>query len=425
MLRRALVTLFMAIGPLAASAQDLVLTNATILDPKSRTIVRGSLGIQDGEIAWRGTEVPASAPGERIDLKGRFVIPGLVDLHTHTFGHILPGGVVEQIGTVALAMRVLRAGVTAFVDLFHIEDMIFGLRARQQAGEFGGAEIFAAGPALTATNGHGTEYGVPNRLINSPEDARREIADLAPKRPDVIKIIYGHSPGGRPSLDRATFEAAVAAARERNIKTIVHVEVWEDVRHAAAAGATAVTHVPADGVVPDDVVALMVKHGTIHIPTLTVHTELVAVLDTPALLSSPLMVALASDAARDTYRKFTRTPDQVAQSRARATRIVESVRKLHRGGVPILAGTDAGEVGVTHGYSMHRELIHLVEAGLTRWDALAAATTRSADFLGRRFGVQVGDAANLVVLDASPLVDIANTQQISMVVMRGRVVHNK
>jgi imidazolonepropionase-like amidohydrolase len=425
MVRTAVVASFLMVMGSGADAQDLVLTNATILDPASRTVVRASLGIAGGAIAWVGADVPAAAAGERIDLKGRFVIPGLVDLHTHSFGHMLPGGGVEQVGTASVVRRVLRAGVTAFLDLFSPEETIFALREQQRAGAFGGAEIFAAGPALTATNGHGTEFGIPTRLINSPEDARREIAGLAPKRPDVIKIIYGHRPGGPPSLDRATLTEAVAAARERHIKTIVHVEVWEDVRHAAAAGATAVTHVPRDGIVPDDVVALLATRGTISVPTLTLDTDILAFHDTPALLRSPLMAALGFDAARDAYRKdVALPPEQVARARVNATTAIASARKLHEGGVPILVGTDAGELGAVHGYSVHRELIHLVDAGLTPWEALAAATTRSGDFLGRHYGVRVGDAANLVVLDASPLDDIQNTQRISTVILRGRVVLN-
>jgi imidazolonepropionase-like amidohydrolase len=70
-------------------------------------------------------------------------------------------------------------------------------------------------------------------------------------------------------------------------------------------------------------------------------------------------------------------------------------------------------------------LIRLVEAGLTRWGALAASSTQAAAFLGRRYGVQPGDAANLVILDASPLVDIANTQKIAMVIMRGSIAYRR
>src|SRR6185503_11791304 len=105
--------------------------------------------------------------------------------------------------------------------------------------------------------------------------------------------------------------------------------------------------------------------------------------------------------------------------------VMESIRRLHAAGVPMLTGTDAGNLGVVQGYSVHRELIRLVEAGLSPWDAIAASTTRAGEFLGRKFGVQPGDDANLVVLEGSPIDDIANTQRISRVVMRGRVVYGR
>jgi imidazolonepropionase-like amidohydrolase len=92
-------------------------------------------------------------------------------------------------------------------------------------------------------------------------------------------------------------------------------------------------------------------------------------------------------------------------------------------GVMILIGTDAGGgTGTLHGYSMHRELIKLVAAGLSPWQVLAAATTDAGTFLGRHYGVTPGSEASLVVLDASPLDDIRNTQRIAYVIHRGAIV---
>jgi imidazolonepropionase-like amidohydrolase len=139
------------------------------------------------------------------------------------------------------------------------------------------------------------------------------------------------------------------------------------------------------------------------------------------------MVALAPDPIRAAYQKGIpgRTPAREAQQRAAAAAAIESVRRLQAAGIPMLVGTDAGNVGMIQGYSVHRELVRLVEAGVSPWDALAASTTRAGEFLGRKFGVQPGDAANLVVLDASPLDDIANTQRIAMVMMRGQIVYGR
>jgi imidazolonepropionase-like amidohydrolase len=415
-----------------ASPQDLVLTNAQIADPVARTVARGAIWIRDGRIAGRGPSAPSDAPGDRIDLNGRWIIPGLVDLHTHSFGNAAPRGVFDAGGTESTAVRVPRAGVTAFLDLFGAEDYLLQLRDRQRAGEVGGAAIFAAGPCFTATKGHCSEYGVPTRLIDSPDAARKQLAELAPKRPDVVKVVYDHfdyGPTSMPTIDRATLEALLSAAKIHGLKTIVHVGTWEDVRHAVAAGATAITHVPRDGVVPADVVALMAQHRTYHIPTLVVQGDLAEMYDRPHLLASPLLVAVASDAIRAAYSRGldsvpARTRSWVARMRTQRDTVIESVRRLHAGGVRMLTGTDAGNWGVFQGYSVHREMVRLVEAGLTSWDALAAATTRAGEFLGQSYGVQAGDVANLVVLDASPVAHIENTQRIAMVVMRGRVAYD-
>jgi len=422
------IALALPVAPLAA--QDLVLTNARIVDPATREITTGALWIEDGRIAGRGEMAPVDAPGERIDLEGRWVIPGLNDLHTHSFGNMAPGGAMDGAGTQQIAMRVLRAGVTSFLDLFGMEDYILSLRDRQRSGEIGGAEIFAAGPCFTATDGHCSEYGIPTRLIDTPEDARREVAELAPKRPDVVKVVYDHydyGPRSMPTVDRPTFEALVATAREHELPVLVHVGTWEDVRHAVLAGAAAITHVPRGEPVPPDLAELIAERGVYHIPTLVVHMDLSEHFRNPELAEESLLVELAPESVRGVYHLGTDGLPESARAwvERQATfkeEIMESVRRLHAAGVRFLTGTDAGNWGVFQGYSVHREMMRLVEAGLSPWEALAASTTEAGDFLGRDFGVGEGDEASLVVLDASPIEDIHNTQRIRMVVHRGEVV---
>ena len=428
----AALVIALGFGRGSVAGQDLVLTNARIVDPATRTIVRGSLWIQGGWIAGRGEHVPAGAPGERIDVNGRWIIPGLNDLHTHSFGNAAPGRITDGSGTQSTAMRVLRAGVTSFLDLFSAEDYILGVRDRQRAGELEGAEIFAAGPCFTATNGHCSEYGIPTRLIDTPEEARQQLRELVQKEPDVVKVVYDHfdyGPTKMPTVDRATLEALIAEAEELDLKTVVHVGTWEDVRHAVLAGASAVTHVPRDGPAPEDIVSLMAERQVYHIPTLVVHTELGAMMDHPELADVPLLAALTTQDVRDVYRSAEawdeRTRTWAARQRDAKPDVMESVGRLHGAGVPMLTGTDAGNWGVIQGYSVHRELVRLVEAGLTPWDALAASTINAGQFLGRKFGVHQGDEANLVVLDGSPIEEITNTQRISMVVMRGEIVYQR
>ena len=102
-----------------------------------------------------------------------------------------------------------------------------------------------------------------------------------------------------------------------------------------------------------------------------------------------------------------------------------AVGTLAAAGVPMLAGTDGGNFGVFQGYSVHRELELLVEAWLSPWAALRAATSDAARFLDRRWGVAPGDEATLLVLDASPVEAIANTKRVHAVIQRGVVVDRK
>jgi imidazolonepropionase-like amidohydrolase len=99
-----------------------------------------------------------------------------------------------------------------------------------------------------------------------------------------------------------------------------------------------------------------------------------------------------------------------------------SARKLWAAGVPIVTGTDAGNPGTFLGYSVHRELALLVEAGVTPRDALAAATVTAGKLLDRGWGLADGDEGSVVVLDASPLDAIANTEKIHAVIHHGVVI---
>ncbi|WP_046006311.1 amidohydrolase family protein [Pseudoalteromonas rubra] len=94
-------------------------------------------------------------------------------------------------------------------------------------------------------------------------------------------------------------------------------------------------------------------------------------------------------------------------------------------GVTVLAGTDAGNYGTIQGYSVHREILKFTQAGMTNWQALAAATTRSGSFLGIDNTLQTGAQASFVILDASPIKDIQNTQKIHAVIHQGKVVNRE
>lgn len=422
-----------------AAGQDLLITGGKLIDPGSGEVTRADLLAVGGTIVAVG-EIrlpPDGFAGETLDASGQWIVPGLRDLHVHAFSNRSPGRAAETLTTSEVAERMLHAGVVGFLDLFNLEDYVLLLRDHQrETGEPVGADLYAAGPCLTAPGGHCTEYRIPTRTISTPEDARREIGELVAKRPDVVKLVYAHAPEGveagvaetawnraLPSIDRETLEAAVAAAAEHGLPTVVHVRSWRDVREAAEAGATAVTHVPAEKM-PDDLPGLLAERGTVMIPTL-------ANLDTalatePELLKDPLLASLTTGEVLAAYREFPTAGDPERAERilrsmtgAQERRLV-SVGELADAGVPIVAGTDSGNPWTVQGFSLHRELELMVRAGLEPMAALRAATTAAGDLLGYSWGLAPGDPADLLILDASPLDDVRNTRKIHTVVHHGR-----
>lgn len=419
--------LFLSVAQFAL-AQDLLIKNAQIVDPIERRITRGSVVVHNGVIQDVLAEAPAAFSGDVLDAEGKWLIPGLNDMHVHSFGNPAPGNQLDLMGTERAAVVMLYVGVTGFLDLFSPEDAIFSLRDRQRKEGILCADIYAAGPIITCTGGHGTEYGIPTRVVDSPADARREIDDLATKHPDVIKIVYDHA-GRLPTMDRATMEAAVMAAREHNIKTVIHIGSWNDAREAVEGGATCITHIYGKEDIPDDLVALMHERKVYEIPTMAVETDLFNMVRDPSLLDRPLLAEATTPAVINAYRDTSKLDPRfkgfLTMTENNATSVPRAVKKLHDGGVVLMTGTDVGNPGTFQGYSLHRELELMVAAGLSTWDALAAATTTPGEFLGQKFGVRVGDVANLLLLDASPIEDISNTQKISAVVYHGRLVNRK
>ncbi|MEM7351165.1 MAG: amidohydrolase family protein, partial [Acidobacteriota bacterium] len=429
-MRQIMIGFFAFLAASSLQARDLLLTGGKLVDPRTQTVTEQDLAIRDGRIV---EGAPASDfRGEVIDITGKWVIPGLRDLHTHSMANVGPRGPVEVLGTAATSRRMLYAGVTGFLDLFNLERFVLPLRDRQRRGKAGaGADIFAAGPCLTAPGGHCTEYGTPTRVLTSPEDARREVEALARKNPDVIKIVYEHVDvalrdktwrPALPTIDRETMEAAVQAANEHGIPTVFHIRSWQDIDDVVAAGASAVTHLPGFGQVPPGLAERMREQGTFVIPTLSVgdlsfsaHAE---------MLDRPLPSALTKDEILEAYRQIDPTDEgfrqwQQTMGESQAARFT-ALATLAEAGVRIAAGTDAGNPGTLLGYSLHHELALMVEqVGLSPWQALASSTTEAGEFLGQSYGLAAGDEGSLVVLDASPIEDIRNTESIHLVIHRG------
>ena len=431
-----LVALLVAIAVEATSASsagtsagDVVLVGGTLVDVERGELIEATLWIRDGVIAALGDEAPHGFTGETVDVRGQWVVPGLRDMHVHAVMN-QGFGAQEMLGPAKISRRSLYAGVAGFLDLLNTENFIFRVRDRQRTGaETLGADIFAAGAVIAAPGGHGTEYPAPAREVTNPKQARQQVKDLVTKQPDVVKIIHDRlTPEQqgkswrqpRPSIDEATLTDAIKAAIRAGVPTVVHVRTWENVTDAVNAGATAVTHLPSTAI-PDEVVELLASEGTVVIPTLSVADP--SLVTHPELLESPLLRRLTTEAVLATYRDFDRESNGMVNGLTEAmTHRFDALRRLSAAGVELVAGTDAGNVLTVHGYSLHRELALMVDAGLSPWDVLASATVKAGDLLGKRWGLSKGSEGTVVVLGKSPIEDIRNTETIQLVIQRGVVI---
>jgi len=386
--------------------KDVRVFDGTRVIPNVTVVVRGGLI----SAVAAGAEVPASATV--IDGRGKTLIPGLIDAHTHTFSP-------EMLRTAVMF------GVTTELDMFTSPSFATGQRAEQVAGEAGGrADLFSAGTLVTAPGGHGTEYGLPIPTITTPGQADSFVAARVAEGSDYIKIVYddGKEVGlSWTTLDEPTLAAVIRAAKAKKKLAVVHVLAREFARGAIAAGADGLVHLFVDKPVDDAFVQLAANRKAFVIPTLTVLDSVNRNGGNAAIADDPAFVPyLTPD---DVQALKTRFPGKTAP--ADVLKIPsETVKALKAAGVRILAGTDRGNPGTTHGASLHRELVLLVAAGLTPAEALGAATAQTADAFGLadRGRIAPGFRADIVLVDGDPTTDITATRKIAGVWKQGHSI---
>ena len=352
--------------------------------------------IREGRIAQIAAHVNAPVSALTIDGRGKTLLPGLIDAHTHAFGDMLDVAAVF--------------GVTTELDMFTDYKWAAARRAEQMMGKATSrADLWSAGTLVTAPGGHGTEYGTAIPTLSRADSAQAFVDARIAEGSDYIKIVIddGHTYGMRlPTLDSAVVRAVVTAAHKRGKMAVVHIGDLAGARMALNAGADGLMHLFVDRAPDPEFGRFVAAHHAFVVPTLIVLQSITGVPGGAPLLSDRRLSPYIRPAdARSLKAAFASRPD----STRRYDNAKAAIKQLLEAGVPILAGTDAGNPGTMHGAGLHRELELLVEAGLSPSQALAAATRLPAERfrLGDRGRIAPGLRADLVLVNGDPTSDIS------------------
>lgn len=440
-----------SLGVRAGTSIPLVLQHVTIIDGT------GAVPQPDQTVVITGGRITAVGPASQIkfektarviDSHGKFLIPGLWDMHVHIAGVSADPSWSKDV----LLPLLLANGITGVRDMGGDLDTLLSWKRDSESGKLVGPHIVAAGPWL-AGRGRKTPEQFP---VANADEARAAVRELKQRGADFIKVLT------LPS--REAFFAVADEARKQGISFVGHLPLDVAAAEASDAGMHSIEHL----YYSDFALSLSAQEKTLRPQLLSAEKK--RDFNAGASLRSEAVASFSPEKAAALWNKLkanktgvtptlegiyaaghpslvpadkkslTFIPDPVLKSwrtgvadDPASTARISTLAKLaendwkltgemHAAGVSLLVGSDSLDEGVISGFSLHLELAQLVKAGFTPMEAIQSATAGAAEFLGRTkdFGtIEKGKFADLVLLDANPTEDIANTGKIFAVIRVG------
>lgn len=389
----------------------------------SSVIVRDGrvVAVRPGFVAAGDAGAAAGDTVEVLDLSRHFVLPGLIDSHVHLTGELGPeqkllevtrSDAAAALHSLPFLRRTLDAGFTTVRDLGGVPEVVFALRDAQAAGVVDGPRIVAAGASIAATGGHGDVHGFREEILDlwadssicdGADDCRRAVRAQVKRGADVIKVtatggVLSETAAG---TDQQLFDdellAIVETAHALGRKVAAHAHGADGIRAALAAGVDSIEH----GTYSDaEAYRLYVENGAYLVPTLLAGATVLELAESADFMA-PAVREKALRVGRD---------------------MRDMVRRAHAAGVPIAFGTDSG---VSRHGTNGRELVLLVDSGLTPMEAIATATVHASRLLDMEDEIgtlEPGKRADLVAVAGDPLADVAALLEVALVMQDGRVV---
>ena len=369
-------------------------SGARIFDGMGATLENHAVLIENERIQRIGPEKEFSDfDGNKIDIRGRTLLPGLIDCHVHLVycAEADPGTKVTKLHPGQIVMRALTnaqkslsGGTTSLRDLGGRDFLEFAVRDACNSGEQLGPTIRAAGKIICMTGGHGNQHG---RIADGLNEVLKAVREQIHAGSDVIKLMAtgGVMTSGVDPEDAHYTENELRVGVEEGHRfhrtCASHAQGSAGILNAVRAGMDSIEH----GIfMTEECVELMLSQGTYLVPTLS------------ALLN------IINNADQG-------IPDYIVEKSLRIKeRHRESVLMFHRAGGKIAMGTDAGTPFNLHGDNQ-KELKYMVELGIPEKDALVSANSNAADLLGMpdRGRIMEGAYADILIVDGNPLEDIS------------------
>jgi imidazolonepropionase-like amidohydrolase len=420
MIARFLASLMLLFAAVPTAAQTIVVHAGRLITDASRPASGPStITIVDGRIIAVADGLVAPPAGARlVDLSGRTVLPGLIDMHVHLasdpsgdfWREAVDSDEYATLVGVKNARATLRAGFTTVRDLGSASEVGFALARGSQEGLFPAPRIVAAGPAVSIVGGHADVTGFRPEVVHAlsggntctgPVQCAERVREFARAGAQVIKftatggVLSQQARGLEAHFTDEEMRAIVTTAHSLGLRVAAHAHGARGIEAAARAGVDSIEH----GTFADRAaIAAMRASGTAFVPTLMAYT------------------GISEGLAQNRY-----TPAVAAKVRETLELVGQAARAARAAGVPIVFGTDAGVY--QHGRNAGEFALLVERVGMSPAEALASATTGAARLLGmeNEIGrIAPGYSADLVAVAGDPLADVDALERVEFVMVRGR-----
>jgi imidazolonepropionase-like amidohydrolase len=397
-------------GPVAA----FVNVNVIPMD-RERIVESQTVIVRNGRIAEIGPASKVKVPdgATRVDGAGKYLMPGLAEMH----GHIPPPNAPKTY-TESVLFLYAANGITTVRGMLGAPNQL-ELRDRANRGDIVSPTLYLAGPSFNGNS------------VNSPEQAVSMVRSQKQEGWDLLKV--------HPGLTRDEYDAMAKTAKDVGIRFAGHVPAEVGLIHALEMGQETIDHVdgyieylngdagPLDEAKLADIVRRTKTAGAWIVPTMVLWETLIGYTDLNTLAAMPELKYAPPQQVEQWKTAHQNRLNQPNFDRKKAELIATNrmriLKSLHEGGVRILLGTDAPQQFSVPGFSIHREMAFMVKCGFTPYQIIQSGTKNVGDYFKSKddFGtVEVGKRADLILVQGNPLKDVANIAKSAGVMVRGQ-----